>query len=82
VSGSDPLQEREWWRRLFWSGMGKLNRIECFRGCAPDGVLGLGNDRFRRLKQDTCAINVFEVDDDGFTLVTMNDTGHLRFRQA
>jgi len=42
------------------------------------GVLGLGNDRFWRLKQDTCAINVFEADDGEFTLVSMNDTCHLR----
>jgi probable phosphoglycerate mutase len=42
------------------------------------GVLGLGNDRFWRLRQDTCAINVFEVEDSTFTLVTMNDTCHLR----
>ena len=27
------------------------------------GVLGLGNDRFWRLRQDTCAINVFEADE-------------------
>jgi len=44
------------------------------------GVLGLGNDRFWRLKQDTCAINVFEADTRArdFTLVSMNDTCHLR----
>lgn len=42
------------------------------------GVLGLGNERFWRLRQDTCAINVFEVEDRTFTLVTMNDTCHLR----
>jgi len=42
------------------------------------GVLGLGNDRFWRLKQDTCAINVFEADDSDFTLVSLNDTCHLR----
>jgi broad specificity phosphatase PhoE len=42
------------------------------------GVLGLGNERFWRLRQDTCAINVFEVENDVFTLVIMNDTGHLQ----
>ncbi len=42
------------------------------------GVLGLGNDRFWRLRQDTCAINVFEVENGIFTLVTMNDSCHLR----
>ena len=44
------------------------------------GILGLPNHRFWRLRQDTCAINVFEVDGEGedFTLVSMNDTCHLR----
>lgn len=41
-------------------------------------VLGLGNDRFWRLRQDNCAINVFEAEGGDFTLVTMNDTCHLR----
>jgi probable phosphoglycerate mutase len=43
------------------------------------GVLGLSNDRFWRIRQDTCAINVFEVEDGIFTLVSLNDTCHLRF---
>jgi broad specificity phosphatase PhoE len=42
------------------------------------GVLDLGNDRFWRLRQDTCAINTFEVDGGVFTLVSLNDTYHLR----
>jgi len=42
------------------------------------GVLGLRNHRFWRLRQDTCAINVLEVDSDDSTLVSMNDTCHLR----
>ena len=42
------------------------------------GVLGLGNDRFWRLRQDTCAINVFEADGGEFTLASLNDTCHLR----
>lgn len=42
------------------------------------GVLGLGNDRFWRLRQDTCAINVFEAADGDFTVVSLNDTCHLR----
>lgn len=42
------------------------------------GVLGLGNERFWRLKQDTCAINVFEAEPGDFTLVSLNDTCHLR----
>ncbi len=40
-------------------------------------VLGLANDRFWRLRQDTCAINEIEADDGLFTLVSMNDTCHL-----
>jgi len=47
------------------------------------GILGLGADRFWRLRQDTCAINVFEwARETGaggdFTLVALNDTCHLR----
>lgn len=42
------------------------------------GVLGLGNDRFWHLRQDTCAINVFEAEGDDYTLVSLNDTCHLR----
>jgi broad specificity phosphatase PhoE len=41
-------------------------------------VLGLGGDRFWRLGQDTCAINVFAYEDGDFTLLTLNDTCHLR----
>ena len=42
------------------------------------GVLTLGNDRFWRLRQDTCAVNVFDMDSGEGTLVSMNDTCHLR----
>jgi broad specificity phosphatase PhoE len=42
------------------------------------GVLGLGNNRFWRLRQDTCAVNVFEAEGGDFTLVSLNDTCHLR----
>lgn len=41
-------------------------------------VMGLGNDRFWRLRQDTCAINVFEAEGGDFTIVSLNDTCHLR----
>lgn len=43
-------------------------------------VLGLHSRRFWQLRQDTCAVNVFEVEGGDFTLVTMNDTCHLRTR--
>ena len=42
------------------------------------GVLGLGTERFWRIGQDTCAINVIEAQDGDFTLVSLNDTCHLR----
>jgi probable phosphoglycerate mutase len=42
------------------------------------GVLGLGNERFWYIKQDTCAINVFVAEKNDFVLVYMNDTCHLR----
>jgi len=41
------------------------------------GVLGLSNDRFWRLSQDTCAINCFEAEGGNFILVSLNDTFHL-----
>jgi broad specificity phosphatase PhoE len=41
-------------------------------------ILNLGNDRFWRIRQDTCAINEIEVEGDVFTLVSMNDTCHLQ----
>lgn len=42
------------------------------------GVLGLGNDRFWHLRQDTCAINVIEAGQDDYVLVSLNDTCHLQ----
>ena len=42
------------------------------------GVLGLGNERFWHIQQDTCAINVFEAEKGDFVLVSLNDTCHLR----
>jgi len=42
-------------------------------------VLGLGNDHFWRLGQDTCAVNVFDVAEDGtYTVILLNDTSHLQ----
>jgi len=41
------------------------------------GLLGLGNERFWHIKQDTCAINVFEAEKGDFVLVSLNDTCHL-----
>ena len=42
------------------------------------GIMGLGLDRFWRIGQDTCAINVFDATDGDFTLLTLNDTCHLK----
>jgi probable phosphoglycerate mutase len=41
------------------------------------GILGLGNDRFWRLRQDTCCINRFEAEGGDFTLLSLNDTCHM-----
>jgi probable phosphoglycerate mutase len=41
------------------------------------GVLGLDNDRFWHIRQEPCAINVFEAEAGDYTLVTLNDTCHL-----
>jgi len=41
-------------------------------------ILGLDNSRFWRLWQETAAINVFDWDGTDFTLVSLNDTCHLR----
>lgn len=42
-------------------------------------VLGLGNEHFWRLQQETCAVNVFDVAADGTcTVALLNDTCHLQ----
>ena len=46
------------------------------------GVLGLGIERFWHLRQDTCAINIFEVEQDDFILVSLNDNCHLRSKST
>ena len=40
-------------------------------------VLGLGNDHFWHVAQDTCAVNLIEWDGRQHRLVMMNDTSHL-----
>ena len=42
------------------------------------GIMELNSDRFWHIRQDTCAINIFETDGDDFVLVSLNDTHHLR----
>lgn len=41
------------------------------------GVLGLGNERFWHIRQEPGAINIFEVENSEFVLVSLNDTCHL-----
>ena len=41
-------------------------------------ALGAGLACFWRLRQDNGALNILEVENKGFTLVTMNDTCHLQ----
>lgn len=41
------------------------------------GILGLGNERFWHLGQDTCAINVIEFDGKFYKLLKMNDNCYL-----
>ncbi|MBN2391439.1 MAG: histidine phosphatase family protein [Anaerolineae bacterium] len=41
------------------------------------GILGIGNERFWHLGQDTCAINVLEFDGQFYKLLKMNDTCYL-----
>lgn len=42
------------------------------------GILGLGLERFWRLRQEPCALNLFEWDGADFVLASLNDTCHLR----
>ena len=68
----DDLVARHEGQTILLVGHTVINRIILL------SVLGLGNDHFWRLRQDTCAINVFEVEKGVFTLVSLNDTYHLR----
>ncbi len=74
MAAMDELATRHAGETIVMVGHTVINRIILL------GVLGLGNDRFWRLRQDTCAINVLEVDvpAGSYTLVSLNDTCHLR----
>jgi broad specificity phosphatase PhoE len=67
----NELAERHKGQTIVVVGHTVINRIILL------GVIGLGNDRFWQLRQDTCAINCFEVEDSDYTLVSLNDTCHL-----
>lgn len=41
------------------------------------GILGIGIEHFWQIRQEPCAINAIDVNDNNFSLVTMNDTCHL-----
>ncbi|MBN1146738.1 MAG: histidine phosphatase family protein [Anaerolineales bacterium] len=72
----DELAEKHTGESIVLVGHTVINRIILL------GILGLGNKRFWRLRQDTCAINVIEAEAGNFTLVSLNDTCHLRARPA
>lgn len=71
MAAVDELSARHAGQTIVMVGHTVINRIILL------GVLGLGNERFWRLRQDTCAINVFEAEGGDFTLVSLNDTCHL-----
>jgi len=69
LAGVDEVIARYAGQSVAMVGHNVVNRVLL---CA---VLGLGNDHFWRLGQDPCAVNVFDVAEDGtFTLVSLNDT--------
>jgi phosphoserine phosphatase len=71
MSAINELSARHAEQTIVLVGHTVINRIILL------GVLGLGNQRFWHIKQDTCTINVFEVEKDDFVLVSLNDTCHL-----
>ncbi|MFW6135687.1 MAG: histidine phosphatase family protein [Chloroflexota bacterium] len=73
VPGLDEVIARHPGQTVAMVGHTVVNRVLL---CA---VLGLGNDHFWRLQQETCAVNVFDAAPDGtFTIVALNDTCHLQ----
>jgi probable phosphoglycerate mutase len=73
VAGLDEVIERHTGQTVALVGHAVVNRVLL---CA---ALGLGNEHFWRLRQDTCAVNVFDAHQDGtFTIVLLNDTCHLQ----
>ncbi len=41
-------------------------------------ILGLGNSSFWKIRQDNCAINIFNYKKNGFSISVLNDTCHLQ----
>lgn len=71
MSAVDELARRHADQTIVLVGHTVINRVILL------GVLGLGNDHFWRLRQDNCAINVFEAERGAFTIVSLNETSHL-----
>jgi broad specificity phosphatase PhoE len=71
MSAVNELSARHAEQTIVLVGHTVINRIILL------GILGLGNERFWHIKQDTCAINVFEVEKGDFVLGSLNDTCHL-----
>ena len=73
VAGLDQLIARHPEQTIALVGHTVANRVLLL------AVLGLTNEHFFRLRQDTCAVNVFDREEDGsFTIVVLNDTCHLQ----
>ena len=73
VAGLSHLITRHRGRTIGLIGHAVVNRVLL---CA---VLELGNEHFWRIRQDTCAVNVFEADEErGHTVTVLNDTSHLQ----
>jgi broad specificity phosphatase PhoE len=64
--------ERQSSRDVVVVGHTVLNRVLL---CA---MLGLENAAHWRIGQDTCAVNVIEWRREGYYLISLNDTCHLR----
>jgi len=72
TGGLSSVGDRHRGQTVAMVGHNVVNRVLL---CA---ILGLGIDRFWHLRQDTCAINVFDIGADGQATVTvLNETCHL-----
>jgi broad specificity phosphatase PhoE len=73
VAGLNQVIERHRGQAIALVGHTVVNRVLLCAG------LGLGNEHFWRLQQDTCAVNVFETSEHrAFTITLLNDTCHLQ----
>lgn len=73
VAGLEITVEHHQDQTVAMVGHAVINRVLL---CA---ILGPGNEGFWRLRQDTCAVNVFDVAAGGSaTIVVLNDTCHLQ----